>query len=143
VFVAFNQSPQRQFVTVQTRLLAEPMIDYITPVGGGYFFAPPGRRARSTGSARACLRICEGFLRRSKKERATEEWPASTVSSSGKNADRGNHICSRRKDACPPGHRAHLRDRGDRAPARIPRIRCGVLVPDHREPDSLRERAAG
>ncbi len=42
LFIAFNQSPQRQFVPVQSRLLAEPMIDYITPVGGGYFFAPPG-----------------------------------------------------------------------------------------------------
>ena len=41
-FVAFNQSPTRQFATIQQRLLAEPMIDYITPVGGGYFFAPPG-----------------------------------------------------------------------------------------------------
>jgi deferrochelatase/peroxidase EfeB len=40
VFVAFNQSPARQFVPVQMRLLNEPMIDYITPVGGGYFFAP-------------------------------------------------------------------------------------------------------
>ncbi len=42
VFVAFNQSPTRQFVTVQKRLNEEPMIDYITPVGGGYFFVPPG-----------------------------------------------------------------------------------------------------
>ena len=44
MFVAFNQSPRRQFQTVQRRLLEEPMIDYITPVGGGYFFAPPGCR---------------------------------------------------------------------------------------------------
>ena len=42
VFVAFNRSPQQQFQVVQERLLAEPMIDYITPVGGGYFFVPPG-----------------------------------------------------------------------------------------------------
>jgi deferrochelatase/peroxidase EfeB len=42
VFIAFNQSPERQFATIQKRLLTEPMVDYITPVGGGYFFAPPG-----------------------------------------------------------------------------------------------------
>jgi len=42
IFVAFNQSPKRQFATIQQRLISEPMIDYITPVGGGYFFAPPG-----------------------------------------------------------------------------------------------------
>ena len=42
VFVAFNQSPRRQFQTIQERLIEEPMVDYITPVGGGYFFAPPG-----------------------------------------------------------------------------------------------------
>jgi deferrochelatase/peroxidase EfeB len=41
VFIAFNQSPSRQFATVQNRLIDEPMIDYITPVGGGYFFVPP------------------------------------------------------------------------------------------------------
>jgi deferrochelatase/peroxidase EfeB len=47
MFVAFNQSPERQFATIQQRLIAEPMIDYITPVGGGYFFAPPGARGGS------------------------------------------------------------------------------------------------
>lgn len=41
IFIAFNQSPSRQFATIQTRLNAEPMVDYITPVGGGYFFVPP------------------------------------------------------------------------------------------------------
>jgi deferrochelatase/peroxidase EfeB len=42
LFVAFNQDPQRQFQTIQRRLESEPMTDYITPVGGGYFFAPRG-----------------------------------------------------------------------------------------------------
>jgi deferrochelatase/peroxidase EfeB len=44
IFSAFNQSPSRQFATIQNRLAEEPMIDYITPVGGGYFFVPPGAR---------------------------------------------------------------------------------------------------
>lgn len=47
MFVAFNQSPERQFATIQQRLNNEPMIDYITPIGGGYFFAPPGARGGS------------------------------------------------------------------------------------------------
>ena len=47
VFIAFNQDPQRQFATIQTRLDEEPMTDYITPVGGGYFFAPRGARGGS------------------------------------------------------------------------------------------------
>jgi deferrochelatase/peroxidase EfeB len=41
-FVAFNQDIQRQFATIQGRLNEEEMTDYITPVGGGYFFAPRG-----------------------------------------------------------------------------------------------------
>ncbi len=44
VFVAFNQDIERQFATIQKRLKDEPMVDYVTPVGGGYFFAPSGSR---------------------------------------------------------------------------------------------------
>ena len=56
VFVAFNQDPARQFATIQRRLDDEPMIDYITPVGGGYFFAPRGTRGGRTGSGRGWRR---------------------------------------------------------------------------------------
>jgi deferrochelatase/peroxidase EfeB len=42
LFIAFNQDLERQYVAIQNRLEGEPMIDYITPVGGGYFFAPRG-----------------------------------------------------------------------------------------------------
>ncbi len=44
MFVAFNQDVERQFAKIQARLAEEPMVDYITPVGGGYFFAPAGAR---------------------------------------------------------------------------------------------------
>jgi deferrochelatase/peroxidase EfeB len=44
LFVAYNQDPRRQFLTVQQRLAGEPMTDYVTPVGGGYFYVAPGAR---------------------------------------------------------------------------------------------------
>ncbi|MTH34600.1 deferrochelatase/peroxidase EfeB [Paracoccus limosus] len=42
LFIAWQADLQQGFIAVQNLLNGEPLEEYIKPVGGGYFFAPPG-----------------------------------------------------------------------------------------------------
>lgn len=55
LFLAYQQDVHRQFETIQNRLTDEPLIDYVQPFGGGYFYVLPGVTTNRDWYARSLL----------------------------------------------------------------------------------------
>ena len=124
-FVAFQRDLQQGFVTVQNRLAGEPLEEYIQPVGGGYFFVPPGVAPADRRHRRLAVRLSR--VSRAAGGGARRPWAPSVV----------------RRDAAPHEEDQH-RDQVPEVPDDLERRRRGAVAeqPGQHRAERARSRAA-
>ena len=55
LFICYQADLEKGFITVQSQLDGEPLEEYIKPIGGGFFFTPPGPQDESDFVGRTLL----------------------------------------------------------------------------------------
>ncbi|WP_457302695.1 Dyp-type peroxidase, partial [Phyllobacterium sp. P5_D12] len=55
LFICYQADLEKGFITVQRQLDGEPLEEYIKPIGGGFFFTPPGPQDESDFVGRTLL----------------------------------------------------------------------------------------